>query len=391
MSRLAIVALLLAAAPAVSAQADSGAVQGSIYSRPFIASAGRTAIGGYLEANAHYAQSDGVTEGLSMELRRFNIFLFSSVGSRLRFISELEFEHGTEEIALETALLDLRVSPALVLRGGILLPPVGAFNQNHDGPRWEFVDRPLVSTEIIPATLSEVGFGANGRFAIAGRALTYDAYVTNGLGDGVIDNETGRTHLASGKRAEQFGEDDNGVPAFSGRIAARTGRTEFGLSAYATVYNRFRSEGAVVDERRSLSLVAFDAQGELPRGITLRGEVAFARIELPPSVTEMLGGRQWGFHLDAVAPMHRFARGPFEGGVINATARLEHVDLNVGRFSSTGGMIGDDRSAMTLGVSFRPAAGTVFRANYRREWAHDLFRNAAARSGAFQAGLATYF
>ena len=89
-----------------------------------------------------------------MELRRFNIFLYSSVGRRIRFLSELEFEHGTEEIALETALVDFVVTPSLVARAGILLPPIGAFNANHDSPRYDFVERPLVSTEIIPATLS---------------------------------------------------------------------------------------------------------------------------------------------------------------------------------------------------------------------------------------------
>ena len=178
---------------------DTSDVQGSIYSRPFIGGAGETAIGGYAEGNTNYFVEDGVSDGFSMELRRFNIFLFSALGSRIRFISELEFEHGVEEIALETALLDFQVDPMLVLRAGILLPPIGAFNQNHDSPRWEFVDRPLVSTRIIPSTLSEVGFGAYGRVALrGGSTLTYDAYLTNGLGDGVVLNDEGRTLLAAG-------------------------------------------------------------------------------------------------------------------------------------------------------------------------------------------------
>src|SRR5688572_8148520 len=176
---------------------DTTSVQGSVYTRPFIASAARTAIGGYVEGNTNYFVEDGVTEGFSMELRRFNIFVFSSIASRLRFFSELEFEHGTEEIALETAQLDFQITPQLALRAGILLPPIGAFNQNHDSPRWEFVERPLVSTEIIPSTLSEIGFGVNGRLAPRGLTVTYDAYLTNGLGDGVVLNTTGRTPLAS--------------------------------------------------------------------------------------------------------------------------------------------------------------------------------------------------
>ncbi len=144
--------------------ADTILAQEGIYNRPFITSVGRTAIGGYVEGNTNWFKEDGVGEGFSMELRRFNIFLFSTISPRIRLISELEFEHGTEEIELETALIDFRVAPSLVLRGGILLPPIGFFNQNHDSPKWNFVERPLVSTEIIPSTLSEVGFGVFGKF-----------------------------------------------------------------------------------------------------------------------------------------------------------------------------------------------------------------------------------
>jgi hypothetical protein len=389
----ALALLAFAAGTPLRAQDDSSSVQGSIYQRPFISSSGRTAIGGYVEANALYTREEGIGPGLSMELRRFNIFLFSSIGSRVRFLSELEFEHGTQEIALETAIVDFRLSSALVLRAGILLPPVGAFNQNHDGPRWEFVDRPLVSTEIIPSTLSEVGFGVNGRVSPAsGLTLTYDAYLTNGLGEGVVLNSTGRTHLASGKRAGQFAGDDNGVPALSGRLALRSRKLgEAGVSWYGTTYNTFRRDGVEIDECRGLSLLAVDVSTVLPRAIEVRGEAALARIELAPGMVEVVGDEQWGAHVDVIAPVYRLAGGPFRGGTVNLTTRLEYVDFNVGHFASTRGVIGDDRTAVTLGASVRPVAGAVLKLNYRREWAHDLLRNAATRSGALQIGVATYF
>ena len=144
----------------LSAQVDSTLAQEGIYNRPFIGSISSTSIGGYVEGNTNYLVEDGVSEGFSMELRRFNIFLFSQVSQRIRFLSELEFEHGTEEIALETALVDFQLGPGLVLRGGVILAPLGYLNQNHDSPQWDFVERPLVTTDIIPSTLSEVGFGS---------------------------------------------------------------------------------------------------------------------------------------------------------------------------------------------------------------------------------------
>lgn len=366
-------------------------VQGGIYNRPFIGSLGRTSIGGYVEGNTNYAQEDGVSEGFTMELRRFNIFLFSSIGSRIRFISELEFEHGTEEIALETALIDVQVNPSFIVRAGILLPPIGAFNVNHDSPRWNFVDRPLVSTLIIPATLSEVGFGVHGRLLPRGFSLTYDAYLVNGLGDGVILNAEGRTSLAAGKSAERLGEDNNGSPAFTGRVAAQR-RTwgEIGVSWYRGAYNSYKVEGVRVDETRRVGLVALDLTTQLGP-IDLRGEIARAAIDVPDDLREFFAERQSGWHLDASLPLFRPKLRGWPEAAVHADVRLEQVDLNRGRFASTGANIGAETLAVVLGASFRPVAGTIVKLNYRRQRASDLLANAPARLGALQVGFATYF
>lgn len=377
---------------------DTTLVQGGIYNRPFIVSAGRTSVGGYAEANANYLVEDGVGDGFSMELRRFNVFFFAPLGRRLRFLSELEFERGTEEIVFETAQLDFQLDPALVLRAGIILPPIGSFNQNHDSPRWDLIDRPLVSTQIIPATLAEVGFGANGRLTPGGGArgltLTYDAYLTNGLGDGVVLNDEGRTLLAAGKSEEQFGEDNNGSPALSGRLAVQQRRLgEVGVSYYGGVYNSFRTEGELVDERRRLSIVAVDF-GTAVRAVSVRGEVAATRVNVPDDLAELFGDRQWGAHVDVVAPVWRpgfLRRFGLRNAVFNGALRLEHVDYNRGTFRSTGQRIRDEVTAVVPGLSFRPTPGTVFKANYRRHWTRDLLGNPVAMMGGYQVGFATYF
>jgi hypothetical protein len=387
----ALLALLLALAPGSALAQDTSMVQGGIYQRPFLVTAGRTAVGGYAEGNASYFRTDGVSDGLSMEFRRFNIFLFSSVGRRLRFISELEFEHGTEEIALETALVDFTITPSFILRAGILLPPIGAFNVNHDSPRYDFVDRPLVSTGIIPSTLSEVGFGAHGRLAPPGFSLSYDAYLVNGLGDGVILNGTGRTDIPSGKSEERFAEDNNGSPAFSGRLAAQhRDLGELGLSLYRGIYNTWRIEGEPVDEKRRVSLFAVDFNTEI-RGVSVRGEAAWAGIDVPEDLGELLGERQWGVHLDMVLPVWRPRIQGLQNPVVSVGLRLERVDFNRGHFGSTELPIFDETNAVTGSVSFRPASGTVFRVNYRRESSRDPAGNPPSKTGGFQVGFATYF
>lgn len=381
-----------AQADTLRAGADTTLAQEGIYDRPFIASVGRTAVGGYLEGNTNYFKQDGIGDGFTMELRRFNIFIFSSVSSRVRFISELEFEEGAEEIALETALLDFRFNSSLSFRAGILLPPIGFFNQNHDSPKWDFVDRPLVSTEIIPSTLSEVGFGVFGKFFPGRATVSYDLYLTNGLQDGIVVNEEGRTHIPSGKSNDQFSEDNNGSPAVSGRLGVRwPGLGEVGGSFYTGHYNSFRVEGDRVDESRRVSIFALDMQTSQPWG-EVRAEFALADIDIPPSLQEVFGGRQWGGHVDVTIPVWRpQLQGYSQASTLELGLRIERVDMNVGSFSSTGGNIFDDITAIVPTFAFRPTAGTVFRVNYRREWHRDLLGNPTSVRAGYQFGLATYF
>lgn len=379
--------LLIAFAGTASALAQE---EDPIYNRPFVASSGATAIGGYLEGNTNYFSQDGVSEGFSMELRRFNIFLYSAIGSRVTFFSELEFEHGTEEIALETALIDFRLAPELSLRAGILLPPLGTFNQNHDSPRWEFVDRPLVSTEIIPGTLSEVGFGIHGRLPVAGVDAGYQLYLVNGLGNGIVNNAEGRTHIPSGRDEEAFAEDNNGQPSVVGRVdVRRPGLGSLGVAFYTGTYNTWRVEGDPVDDKRGVRILTLDVTSSVGP-VALTGEAALAWIDIPEGLSELYGHRQAGAFLDVVYPFYTGSLGSLRDATVSAAARLEHADLNVGQFQDGGGGLGDEQTAVALGLSLRPNSETVFKLNYRYHWQDDLLGN-PSRLGGVQAGFATYF
>jgi hypothetical protein len=386
--------LLAAAAPPVDALAqvaDTTLAQQGIYDRPFVASVSAASVGGYLEGNTNWFVEEGVSEGFSMELRRFNVFLFSQISPRIRFLSELEFEHGTEEIALETALVDIQIRPELVIRAGIILPPLGFFNQNHDSPKWDFVERPLVSTELIPSTLSEVGAGLYGRLVWGGLLLSYDAYVTNGLGDAIVGSELGRTAIPAGKSEERFGEDNNGSPAVTARLAARRPTLgEVGFSYYGGYYNSWQREGLEVDEPRWLGISALDV-GMVVRGVEARSELAVATIDVPPALAELFGKRQWGGHVDVLVPLWRPRIASYPSAALFVGLRIEHVDFNVGTFAATGGSIGDEVTAIVPAISVRPGARTVFRANYRYEWVIDFAGNEPIRRAGFQFGIATYF
>lgn len=374
-------------------------VRGGIYDRPYLYRAGASgasggmgvAIGGYAEFMGNYFVEEGLSDGLSFEARRFNIFLFSQLGRYLRLTAELEFEHGTEEINLETAVLDFRLHSALVVRGGILLVPLGKFNLTHDSPRYDIVDRPLVSTRLIPATYMDVGFGLTGAVYPAGtHKLSYELYVMNGLNSGVLGNSEDGTRLQGGKTMELLGEDENGSPAISGRVAytAPFG-LEVGVSGYAGIYNKFRVEGEQIDTQHWLGMVALDL--EFSAGpVTVRGEAVFARIDVPASLSELFAHTQWGLYTDVIGRVWRGRLGFLRDAELRVVGRFDYIDLNVGRFASTGQNIGDETIRATAALSFRPFPGTSFRVAYQHNWLFDGFGNLARRAGV-QFGLATYF
>jgi hypothetical protein len=98
--------ILLLSAEELRAQADSlNTNKEAIYNRPFVlenqfGNSTSAAIGGYVEGNTNYFSTDGVSDGFSMELRRFNIFVYASVGDFIKFFSEFELDLGCVEIAL---------------------------------------------------------------------------------------------------------------------------------------------------------------------------------------------------------------------------------------------------------------------------------------------------
>ncbi|MCF8417853.1 MAG: hypothetical protein K9G63_03150 [Melioribacteraceae bacterium] len=377
----------------ISAQEDTTSVQDAAYNRPFISSdiLSTVAVGGYLEGNTNYFSEDGVSEGFSMEFRRFNIFLYSTIIPRIKFLAELEFEHGAEEIALETAQVDFVLDQAFVLRGGIIIVPIGAFNQNHDSPKWEFVERPLVSTQIIPSTLSEVGFGVYGKFFLGDLLFTYDAYLVNGLSDGIILNSEGRTFLQSGKTPARLEEDNNASPTLSGRASVKSRKYgELGLSYYGGAYNTYELEGMEVDEKRNLGIVAADFNTKIEEA-SIRGEFAVTSIDVPKDITEIYGTKQWGGYVEIIYPIMRREILGFEKAVVNVGLRLERIDYNVGVFSTTGKNIFDEVNALAFALSFRPSATIVLRANYRHHWTRDALGNQVIKSAGFQFGLAAYF
>jgi hypothetical protein len=367
----------------------------AVYNRPFL-TAGKlpVAIGGYLEANTQYAQTDGVTDGFSFQMRRMTLFFSSTIAKKIRFFSELEFEDGTKEINIEFAAIDIEFHPLANLRGGIIMNPIGSFNQNHDGPRWDFIDRPISSTTILPATLSNVGFGLHGKYFTGKWVLGYEAYLTNGFDDRIISNTQNRTSLAEGKmNPERFEESNSGLPMFTGKLAVRNRKIgEIGISYMTGVYNKWREDGITLGPKRNMAALALDFNTSLVNGrINITGELAKVYVDVPASYDPSYGSEQFGGFVDIVGTLVQREMLGWEKAKINLGVRLEYADYNQGKFDETGGNIGDDIWAVVPGVAFRPVGTTVLRFNYRYQQQTDLLGNPPANTGVIQFGFSTYF
>jgi len=367
----------------------------AVYNRPFL-QFGKLPVtaGGYLEANWQHLATDGISEGHQFQFRRLTLFLSAAVLKRIKFLSEIEFEDGAREISIEFAAMDIELHSLANLRGGIILNPIGAFNQNHDGPKWEFTDRPIAMTQMLPATWSNAGFGIYGKHYANDWMFGYEFYVSGGFDNSIIQNEENRTFLPSAKKnPERFEEIASGKPLLTVKISVRNNKVaEVGLSWMGGIYNKYQDDGFILDEKRRSDALAVDFNATLPKVKTfITGEWAWVFVDVPEIYSQQFGSRQQGGFMDVVQPVLKRRIFGWENAVFNIACRLEYVDWNVGTFRETGDNIADDLWSVMPGVSFRPGAQTVLRLNYRFSKQRDILGNPPAKTGGFIFGVSTYF
>jgi hypothetical protein len=343
-----------------------------VYDKPFLASLWRRAhVGGYTEFEFHEFENAtrGIPEGFRMH--RTNLFLFAEVSDRVRFGSEFEFEtefDGTQnssdiETKVEMAFVDWRLFEELTLRAGALLVPLGRVNVNHDGPVRDLTDRPLVSTFVIPTTLTEAGAGLHGTFSLPREvSLSYQAYAVNGFD---LLDRTGQLatpftepeQLLRRGRSSSGGDTNSGV-ASTGRVAlGAVDGFEVGGSWHVGTYdeqgdNFLRIFAGDFGWSTACGGVEFDLEGEVAVANFQRD--SFARTAGVPD-------RFWGYYVQGgvggmPAGLRRFSPVVFagSGARLKAVLRYEWVDLD-----------GDRGAAIEPGVAFLPVADTVFKLSFR--------------------------
>lgn len=389
--------------------AKTGLTMDAIYNRPFL-QLGRlpVSIGGYVESNWQYAATSGITVGNQFQFRRFSLFVASTISKRIKFLSEIEYENDPQgdpdqvttgpQFEIEYAALDIELHPLLNLRGGMIVNPIGSFNQNHDGPKWEFTDRPIAMTQMLPDTWSTTGFGVYGKYYKKEWMFGYEFYLTGGFNDSIIDNAEGKTFLPAAKSARnRFTTSASGEPLVTGKLSVRNSKIgELGVSYMGGVYNTWRIEGTPVDNKRSVRVLDADFNTVLPGlGTSVITEWAWTFVDIPPNYTQQYSNKQFGGFTDIVQPILRRRILDWDKATVNLALRIEYVDWNVGKFTSTGTRMYNDLWSIMPGLSFRPTPQTVLRFNYRHQKQRDITGNVIGanigNTGEFNFGIATYF
>lgn len=122
-------------------------------------------IGGYGELfysdQRHKSDAEG---GTTSEAYRFVPYIGYKFSDNIILNSEIEIEHGGQEISIEQLYIDFLVNKNFNVRVGHQVVPMGLINLNHEPVMFNTVYRPDVERYLIPSTWHETGLSAYGSF-----------------------------------------------------------------------------------------------------------------------------------------------------------------------------------------------------------------------------------
>jgi len=318
-----------------------------------------TTIGGYGEL--HFNKPDA-GQGV-LDFHRFVLFVAHTFNDNLTFKSELELEHtkleaGEDrggEIALEQAYLDWQFSEAIGLRAGLLLTPIGTLNEVHEPSTFNGVERPNVDRVVIPSTWRESGAGIYGRIA---DGMKYQLYLVAGL---TAEGLSG----ASGIR----GARQEGLMSSASNPSV-TGQLEYipiaGLSLSGSFFAGKSTGGVDSLGGGVVTLLAGAAQfSDGPFSIRCLG--AFTTITDTKAINaafgKSAGSEIYGFYVEGaydVAPL-----------IVRETEFRLDLFARLERYDTQAKVVGfdadpaNDRTDVTLGLTFKPTYNTVFKFDYQ--------------------------
>ena len=348
---------------------------------PHHGSFGWLAYGGHAELRAADDRVAGISNPDWMSVPRLSAFASLRINPRVAFAGEATYDRVTDDLVLERALVEARVGAAWYAHTGVIQPPLGRVNVEHDSPRNEFDRLSYVATELIGVPNPQLGIGAHGiRASRGGVPWTWELDLVSGYDEGVITEAAHGTRLPMGRN--NFGT-DSGAWGFAGRLAMQPDVvTEFGLSGYLGAYQAVQLDGVSIDPARATVLVVADARGRW-LGLRLSAEAAAASVDVPSGLEGLYAERQWAASLEAGRTLREPVASALRNTSLVGAVRLEAVDYDAQ-------IAGDSRYRVNTSLNLRQSTWSVLRAGWYYEFQRDRFDNLKPAAGlAFS--LATYF
>ncbi len=306
----------------------------------------RTSIGGYGELHYNGGNKDEI------DFHRFVLFIGHEFNDRIRFASELEFEHAFVEdtadgsnggaVELEQAYVEFDIGERSASRAGLFLLPVGILNETHEPPTFFGVERNIVESAIIPTTWWEGGVSGHTR---TDNGFGFDLAFHSGL----EVNTTSYTPR-SGRNKVSLASAESG--ALTGRVKW-TGipGVELALSGQ---FQRDVTQGTD-PSGEAVEGVLFETHASIRRGPwSLRA--LYAQWDMDGPGPEAVGAdEQYGFYVE---PGYYIPIGSHEVGLF---VQYAEVDNNAGNDADT--KVIQNRA----GVSWLPHPQVVLKADYQVE------------------------
>ncbi|MFQ5537823.1 MAG: porin [Gemmatimonadota bacterium] len=277
---------------------------------------------------------------------------------RILFNSEIEIEHA-DEIGLEFAYVDYKLTENVGARGGILLIPMGLINELHEPLLFLGTERPVTETRILPTTWRENGVGLFGN----GERFAWRAYVVNSFDAAGFSGASLRGGRQKGSKARA---DD----------LALTGRFDWvgtpGLTLGASAFWGRTGQGrTLAGETVAGEVLVWDAHLDYKRdGIELRGLVAGARLSDPTAVNDLnglsgadgVGKDMLGWYIQAGYDVLR--RTQREDQLL-PYVRYEEVNTQRSVAPGFAADPANDLSVLSLGLAWKPVSEIVVKAGYQ--------------------------
>jgi hypothetical protein len=329
-------------------------------------------IGGYGEANYRAFVDDKGSNRNQADLLRLVGYFGYKFSDWIVFNSEIELEHantsemggvsGSSEgkVSAEFAYLDFFLDPAVNVRLGNVLVPMGFINEIHEPPFFHGVLRPEVERVIIPATWNENGIGLFGSIS---DELQYRTFVVGGLRASRFGANGIREGRQRGNRSIM--EDIAWVGRLDYAPEAITGLTT-GLAYYIGDAGQ-DDELAVALPNVRTTLLEAHAQYRFKQ-LELRALGAWGSVsnagQLSTALEETVGSRQNGWYLEAAYNILPWFA-PDSTQYVAPFFRLEKYDTHASVPTGFSRNANLDTTLYTGGLTYKPYSQVALKLDYR--------------------------